>query len=555
MELNYVPSSSQPHQQKNIALIMKEENHENQNVIGEVIGQTVIGAERGIEFPISADDVNSNVTNDKTHEDQSDCGEDHENHHADEEYSLGENQHDEGEHQDPETDHSNFETHTTHDAKVYVVTSLEDDDDRHVINKSNNEGEQPRRGLFGPPSWKPEQLQLAMEAVKKGYSLTEAGKLYGIPRTTLSNKIHGRKRKRPKPDMKDAIHSPNMSPYSYVQHGSNTTESHTLKISPNIENAIAIFISKQMPLQPHVFTRCVFDLIRYFGKSKLQLTYSDEYIKNWIRYFFLRHPKARFDVSILQNDSVQHEEEERHFVDYVLQRYQNKEKMDIVKSKLFDIVNEAHSSKTVNTLWWYYFLQKHDSVKNVFLNSMQWPETILDGTLLHGDSDRSMKVALTNMLLKADHIISPMQESRLEELRSNSSMDSNNAIYYQKPKHVSSQNKISSRTYIPMRPRSEYSINRQEDLSSGNDEMMDSLNETPDVKSSSNPSAKSFSTPSAKSLKETLASEGLRAVERKLSTEELQYFKFRYSNPHLEEGYEVWRNLRSACSGTFTKTT
>lgn len=49
---------------------------------------------------------------------------------------------------------------------------------------------------FGPPSWKPEQLQLAIEAVKKGYSLTEAGKQYGIPRTTLSNKIYGRKRKR-----------------------------------------------------------------------------------------------------------------------------------------------------------------------------------------------------------------------------------------------------------------------------------------------------------------------------------------------------------------------
>lgn len=336
---------------------------------------------------------------------------------------------------------------------------------------------------------------------------------------------------------------------------------HSLFIGYDYENLLAKMISNHLHVQRHILTRCVLDLVKYFANSQTYSKFKDDYILEWIGYFFIRHRQARFEISTTPN--AKNEEEEKKYVEYVFRRHGQKEKADNIRKSLFTFIGEtklANGAKSdyVGMLWWYYFLKKYDSVKYFFINNLTWCDTILDDTLLFGEDRRPIKTALTNMILNrtkpkkdaydVSHRPNLTNQNTSEQPRVSQSFtsvvrpspESTRPTQSSRPPEIRRQPELRSHTEYHTTTRS------QDELSSSNDDLQDHYvdhsGESPNITSSTTTIS------NRKSFKETLALEGLRAVERKLSPEELQSFKFRYANPQLEEAYEVWKGLKTACT-------
>ena len=356
---------------------------------------------------------------------------------------------------------------------------------------------------------------------------------------------------------------------------------HGLFLGYDHENILAKMIGSHLHVQRPILTRCVLDLVKYFANSQSYGQFKDEFIIEWLGYFFLRHRNARFEIPNLTTTTTnqqqqQFDDEEKNYVEFVFLKHGQNEQADNIRNSLLKYIGEtklANGGKSdyVGMLWWYYFLKKYDSVKYFFINNLAYPETILDGTLLFGEDRRPIKTALTNMILNRrtkthdSHIqhqkavavstshVSKQNLNPPPPIRTHPTEHRTNRIpdvIEHRANRITDGNEHRANR-IPdgnehranrIPDGNEHRVNRAPDELSSNDDFQEHYQDSIE---STNISSTVMS---RKNLKETLALEGLKAVERKLTEEELQYFQFRYSNQHLEDAYEVWKNLKVACN-------
>ncbi|XP_057309408.1 uncharacterized protein LOC130647539 [Hydractinia symbiolongicarpus] len=400
------------------------------------------------------------------------------------------------------------------------------DSEDHSIKVSETQDDAPvhQRKLFGPPSWNAEQLATAIKAVvQDGISLTTAARDNGIPRTTLANKIYGRKRRRTN-DTSATVTSTAYPAATYR----NSPASHEANLSSVVgnenEKLLADFLTRQRHVDSYSMTRAVFDLAKYFTREKGVVVSDDEEVKEWLRCFFLKYPTARFTVWNSESGRMESTEESHSFVDFIFETCK-KEIAEEVKRKLFTFVKKK-AFLNIHLFWWYTFLVKNARVKSYFMEFLKWPNCIMDGCHMEYPEDEMIHNALTNILLNRMPVTSHQSSQRLKML-------------------VSDVKSEASPTQV--NPRRTYDMSYQrlgeQKTHRSSREYVTGSDDTAESHDSNNISSTSTRSSSFGIM---IAQEGLQAVERKLSAEDVRYFLHRYENPQLEEAFQVWKNLKMA---------
>ena len=186
---------------------------------------------------------------------------------------------------------------------------------------------------------------------------------------------------------------------------------------------------------------------------------------------------------------------------------------------------EKKALMSIHLFWWYTFLTTFTDVRDYFLDNLTWPDTILNHTSLQMVEDKGVHQILISTLLKRSHHGVTLSFAELRRVKSISSENSESPTQVAARRGEVSQSQLYDN--IPQSsPVNSYIIE-------------ESSQDSNNISSTS-------SMVKALPLGKLLAQEALAAVERKLSSEELRYFAFRYDNPRLDDAYLVWKNLKSA---------